>query len=104
MHRHFLYLPRTFVERTVCLGVQSSFNALIDRSIFVQMRNRVALHDKNAQKSWEKVLCKAGRIGKVGPPASSRPFFTFPYSHLAALNGNPALRGQRHMPRGLRHG
>jgi len=104
MHRHFLYLPRTFVERTVCLGVQSSFNALIDRSIFVQTRNRVALYDKNAQKSWEKVLCQAGRIGKVVPPASRRHFFTFPYSHLAVLNGNPALRGQRHAPRGLRHG
>jgi hypothetical protein len=104
MHRHFLFLPRPFVERTVCLGVQALFNAVIDRSIFVQTRNRVALHDKNAQKSWERVLCQSGRIGKVGPPASSRSFFTFPYSHLAALNGNPALRGQRHAPRGLRHG
>lgn len=26
MHRHFLFLPRPFVERTVCPGVQLSFN------------------------------------------------------------------------------
>jgi len=35
----------------------------------------------------------AGRMCEVGPPASGSPFFTFPYSHLAVLNGNPALRG-----------
>ncbi|EAN08807.1 hypothetical protein EfaeDRAFT_0412 [Enterococcus faecium DO] len=34
-----------------------------------------------------------GRIGEVGPPASGCSFFTVPYSHLAVLNGNPALRG-----------
>lgn len=37
--------------------------------------------------------CDAGRMCEVGPPASGSPFFTFPYSHLAVLNGNPALRG-----------
>lgn len=104
MQCDFSFLPRPFVDRTVYPGVQPSFNPLVGRSIFVHMQNRLTLHDKNAQKSWEKVLSKAGRIGKVGPPASSRPFFTFPYSHLAALNGNPALRGQRHASRGLRHG
>lgn len=35
----------------------------------------------------------AGRMCEVGPPASGLSFFTFPYSHLAVLNGNPALRG-----------
>lgn len=35
-----------------------------------------------------------GRIGEVGPPASGCSFFTVPYSHLAVLNGNPALRGR----------
>lgn len=35
----------------------------------------------------------AGRMCEVGPPASGSSFFTCPYSHLAVLNGNPALRG-----------
>lgn len=35
----------------------------------------------------------AGRMCEVGPLASGLSFFTFPYSHLAVLNGNPALRG-----------
>lgn len=33
-----------------------------------------------------------GRMCEVGPLASGLSFFTFPYSHLAVLNGNPALR------------
>ncbi len=37
--------------------------------------------------------CNAGRMCEVGPPASGLSFFTCPYSHLAVLNGNPALRG-----------
>lgn len=37
--------------------------------------------------------CDAGRMCEVGPPASGLSFFTCPYSHLAVLNGNPALRG-----------
>lgn len=32
--------------------------------------------------------CNAGRMCEVGPPASGLSFFTFPYSHLAVLNGN----------------
>lgn len=104
MHRHFSFLTRPVVERIVYPGVQPLFNAFVDCSISVHTQNREAFHDKNAQQTWRKLLCKAGRIGKVGPPASSRPFFTVPYSHLAALNGNPALRGQRHAPLGLRHG
>ncbi len=42
--------------------------------------------------------CDAGRMCEVGPPASGLSFFTCPYSHLAVLNGNPALRGCRPLP------
>ena len=43
--------------------------------------------------TYRKRGCDAGRMCEVGPPASGLSFFTCPYSHLAVLNGNPALRG-----------
>lgn len=42
----------------------------------------------------EKRIRTAGRMGEVGPPAARLSLFTDLYSHLAALNGHPALRGQ----------
>lgn len=67
------------------------------------MQNPRDLHDEMHNRTRQKLLFTQGRIGEVVPPASSRSFFTSPYSHLAALNGIPALWGQRHTPQGLRH-
>lgn len=86
------------------LGVQPPHDAFNCRSIHVHLLNPHDLHDKLQMRTRQKLLLIKGRIGEVVPPASRRTLFTFPYSHLAALNGNPALRGQRPMPQGIRHG
>lgn len=57
-------------------------------------------HQKSIGKQQFATICPfkkhgggAGRMCEVGLPASGLSFFTCPYSHLAVLNGNPALRG-----------
>lgn len=74
-------------------GVQPSFNASNCRAITVYRlflpKKHAAVHTFPRQKRW----VMQGRMCEVGPPASGLSYFTCPYSHLAVLNGNPALRG-----------
>ncbi len=85
-------------------GVQPSCSPSNRRAVRVHMRNPLNLHDKTAQRPWQKQPFLQGRIGEVVPPASRRYFSTFPYSHLAVLNGNPAMPPQQFALQEVRRG
>ncbi len=74
-------------------GVQPSFNASNCRAITVYLLFLPKMHAAVHTFPRQKRRAMQGRMCEVGPPASGLSFFTCPYSHLAVLNGNPALRG-----------